>query len=71
MRRHRSTWSWCSAGWQHPARVGHRPRPRRSVARVNLGHVGFLAELDEEEAEEVVHHIASGDFIIQERMTST
>ncbi len=36
---------------------------------VNLGHVGFLAELDEEEAEEVVHHIASGDFIIQERMT--
>jgi NAD+ kinase len=36
---------------------------------VNLGHVGFLAELDEEEAEEVVDHIASGKFIIQERMT--
>jgi NAD+ kinase len=36
---------------------------------VNLGHVGFLAELDEEEAEEVVGHIASGRFIVQERMT--
>lgn len=36
---------------------------------VNLGHVGFLAELDEEEAEQIVDHIASGKFIIQERMT--
>jgi NAD+ kinase len=36
---------------------------------VNLGHVGFLAELDEEEAEGIVDHIASGGYIIQERMT--
>lgn len=36
---------------------------------VNLGHVGFLAELDEAEAGGIVDHIATGDFIIQERMT--
>lgn len=36
---------------------------------VNLGHVGFLAELDEEEAGDIVEHIAAGAFIIQERMT--
>ena len=36
---------------------------------VNLGHVGFLAELDEEEAGDIVEQIASGRFTIQERMT--
>jgi NAD+ kinase len=36
---------------------------------VNLGHVGFLAELDEEDAGEIVDCIATGGFIIQERMT--
>ncbi len=36
---------------------------------VNLGHVGFLAELDEEDAGDIVECIASGGFIIQERMT--
>jgi NAD+ kinase len=36
---------------------------------VNLGHVGFLAELDQEEAGGIVDHIASGEFVIQERMT--
>ncbi|HQR79680.1 MAG TPA: NAD kinase [Actinomycetota bacterium] len=36
---------------------------------VNLGHVGFLAELEEEEAGDIVEHIATGAFIIQERMT--
>ncbi len=36
---------------------------------VNLGHVGFLAELDEEEAGDIVEHIAAGNLTIQERMT--
>ncbi len=36
---------------------------------INLGHVGFLAELDEEEANGIVHHIVAGDYVIQERMT--
>lgn len=36
---------------------------------VNLGHVGFLAELDEEEAGDIVEQIVSGDFTLQERMT--
>lgn len=36
---------------------------------VNLGHVGFLAELDESEAGGIVDHIVSGAFIIQERLT--
>lgn len=36
---------------------------------INLGHVGFLAELDEEEAAGIVDHIAEGAYVIQERMT--
>lgn len=36
---------------------------------VNLGHVGFLAELEEEDAGDIVEQIASGRFTIQERMT--
>lgn len=36
---------------------------------VNLGHVGFLAELEEEHAGEIVDNIASGQLTIQERMT--
>jgi len=36
---------------------------------INLGHVGFLAELDEEEANGIVDHIVAGDYVIQERMT--
>jgi NAD+ kinase len=36
---------------------------------INLGHVGFLAELDEEEANGIVDHIVAGNYVIQERMT--
>ncbi len=36
---------------------------------VNLGHVGFLAELEHEEAGNIVDQIASGNFTIQERLT--
>lgn len=36
---------------------------------VNLGHVGFLAELDEEDAGDIVEQIASGSYTIQERLT--
>lgn len=36
---------------------------------VNLGHVGFLAELDEEDAGDIVDQIATGRFTIQERLT--
>jgi NAD+ kinase len=36
---------------------------------VNLGHVGFLAELEEEDAGDIVDQIVTGRFHIQERMT--
>lgn len=36
---------------------------------VNLGHVGFLAELEEEHAGEIVDHIVSDALTISERMT--
>jgi NAD+ kinase len=36
---------------------------------VNLGHVGFLAELEEEDAGDIVEQIVTGSFVIQERMT--
>jgi NAD+ kinase len=36
---------------------------------VNLGHVGFLAELDQEDAGDIVEQIASGSYTIQERLT--
>lgn len=36
---------------------------------INLGHVGFLAELDEEEAGGIVDHIVARNYVIQERMT--
>lgn len=36
---------------------------------VNLGHVGFLAELDQEDAGDIAEQIAEGRFTIQERLT--
>lgn len=36
---------------------------------VNLGHVGFLAELEEEDAGDIVEQIVTRSFTIQERMT--
>lgn len=36
---------------------------------INLGHVGFLAELEEEDADEIVHHVIGREYTIQHRMT--
>jgi len=36
---------------------------------VNLGHVGFLAEAEREDLEEVVRRALAGDYVVEERMT--
>lgn len=36
---------------------------------VNLGHVGFLAELEREELSEVIDAVVAGNFRVEERMT--
>lgn len=36
---------------------------------INLGHVGFLAEHEVEQLEEVVRRAAEGDYVVEERMT--
>lgn len=36
---------------------------------VNLGHVGFLAELEREQLDEVVQAVVARDWIVEERMT--
>lgn len=39
------------------------------VMGVNLGHVGFLAELESYELPALIEHVASGDYHVEERMT--
>lgn len=39
------------------------------VMGVNLGHVGFLAELESYELPTLIEHIAGGDYHVEERMT--
>lgn len=39
------------------------------VLGVNLGHVGFLAELEMSQMPELVHHVVTGDFVLERRMT--
>lgn len=39
------------------------------VMGVNLGHVGFLAELESFEVPALIEHIAAGDYQVEERMT--
>jgi NAD+ kinase len=39
------------------------------ILGVNLGHVGFLAEAEHSELDEVVKAIASKDYVVEERMT--
>lgn len=36
---------------------------------VNLGHVGFLAEADEEDLEDVARHVIAGGLAVEERLT--
>lgn len=36
---------------------------------INLGHVGFLAEMEPENVAEVVHRVAAADYAVEERMT--
>ncbi|QPK82225.1 NAD kinase [Schaalia sp. ZJ405] len=36
---------------------------------VNMGHMGFLAELSEQGVDELAKRIADGDFIVEERLT--
>jgi NAD+ kinase len=39
------------------------------VMGVNLGHVGFLAELESYEVPTLIEHVATGDYQVEERMT--
>jgi NAD+ kinase len=39
------------------------------VMGVNLGHVGFLAELESYELPTLIEHVAGGDYHVEERMT--
>ncbi|MDR0285310.1 MAG: NAD kinase [Propionibacteriaceae bacterium] len=39
------------------------------VLGVNLGHVGFLAELEMSQMPELVDHVVLGDFVLEHRMT--
>lgn len=39
------------------------------VMGVNLGHVGFLAELESYEVPTLIDHVASGEYHVEERMT--
>ncbi|MEA4945355.1 MAG: NAD kinase [Propionicimonas sp.] len=39
------------------------------VLGVNLGHVGFLAELEPSEVGDLIERVVSGDFEVEERMT--
>lgn len=39
------------------------------VLGVNLGHVGFLAEAEQEDVETVIDAVVSGRYVIEERMT--
>jgi len=39
------------------------------VLGVNLGHVGFLAELEEYQVPELVSHVVARDFVLERRMT--
>jgi NAD+ kinase len=44
--------------------------PRRvPVLGVNLGHVGFLAELESSQVPALIEHVARGDYEVEERMT--
>ncbi|MDO5672028.1 MAG: NAD kinase [Actinomycetaceae bacterium] len=46
--------------------VRHKDIP---LIGVNLGHVGFLAEAEEEDLNEVIEKVAKGDYTIDRRMT--
>lgn len=39
------------------------------VLGVNLGHVGFLAELESSEVPALIEHVARRDYVVEERMT--
>ena len=39
------------------------------VLGVNLGHVGFLAELESSQVGSLIEHVARGDYEVEERMT--
>lgn len=39
------------------------------ILGVNLGHVGFLAEAEEDDAQEVAARVIAGDLIVEERLT--
>jgi NAD+ kinase len=50
-----------AAEWALPRRV--------PVLGVNLGHVGFLAELESSQVPTLIEHVARGDYEVEERMT--
>ncbi len=50
-----------AAEWSLPRQV--------PVLGVNLGHVGFLAELESSQVGSLIEHVARGDYEVEERMT--
>lgn len=51
-------------------RAAEKARGRKvPILGVNLGHVGFLAEAEHSELDEVVKAIAARDYVVEERMT--
>ncbi|CAL8972974.1 NAD kinase [Propionicimonas sp. T2.31MG-18] len=50
-----------AAEWALPRQV--------PVLGVNLGHVGFLAELESSQVGALIEHVARGDYEVEERMT--
>lgn len=50
-----------AAEWALPRQV--------PVLGVNLGHVGFLAELESSQLPDLVEHVARGEYEVEERMT--
>lgn len=50
-----------AAEWALPRQV--------PVLGVNLGHVGFLAELESSQVGTLIEHVARGDYEVEERMT--
>ncbi|WP_221586278.1 NAD kinase [Microbacterium sp. G2-8] len=38
------------------------------ILGINMGHVGFLAEIERDDMDDAVHRILAGDFVVEERL---
>ena len=50
-----------AAEWALPRQV--------PVLGVNLGHIGFLAELESSQVGSLIDHVVKGEYVVEERMT--